>query len=112
MSRSVKPSRSTQAPVSRMADAFAIAAALTFAYLLQATVRGWWIQGRRDEAYTAHRFEPQLKGGESDDDQRLGLVRGGSLAGGKGSLTGSPCEFCGEVNGHTGWCPVVSFGVK
>jgi hypothetical protein len=95
-----------------MADAFAIAAALTLAYLLAATIRGWWIQDRRDQAYTAHKFSPQLKGGESDDDQRLGLVsREGSLAGGQG-FTGSPCRYCGEADGHhTGQCPVVSFGV-
>jgi hypothetical protein len=94
-----------------MADAFAVAAALTLAYLLAATVRGWWIQDRRDQAYTAHRFEPQLKGG-GPDEARLGLVSRGSLAGGKGSSTGLPCRYCGVVDGHTGWCPVVSFGVK
>ena len=80
-------------------------------WVLQATIRGWWIQDRRDQAYTAHKFDPQLKGGESDVRRRLGLVSGGSLAGGKGSSTGSPCEFCGVVNGHTAQCPVVSFGV-
>ena len=49
---------------------------------------------------------PQVKGGGSDEAQ-LGLVMCGSLAGGKGS-SGPPCRYCGEVDGHTGQCPVVS----
>lgn len=32
----------------------------------------------------------------------------GSLAGGKGSISGSPCNYCGLLEGHTGQCPVVS----
>ena len=51
----------------------------------------------------------QLKGGELNDGlPRLGVVAGGSLAGGKGSFIGSPCNYCGEVAGHTAQRPVVS----
>ena len=90
--------------------AWLAAAVAWLLWMLQATVRGWWIQDRRDQAYTAHKFD-QLKGGEPDD-ARLGLVnRRRSLAGGKGSVTGSPCKYCGQVDGHTAQCPVVSFGV-
>ena len=49
----------------------------------------------------------QMKGGGSDE-AHLGLVSRGSLAGGKGSLTGPPCKYCGEIGGHTAQCPVVS----
>ncbi len=48
----------------------------------------------------------QMKGGGSDE-ARLGLVTRKPLAGGKGSL-GPPCQYCGEVDGHTAQCPVVS----
>ena len=79
-------------------------------WVLQATVRGWWVQDHADRLYTAKKFG-QLKGGESDAAS-LGLVTRGSLAGGQGSLTGSPCRYCDLVGGHTGQCPVVSFGVN
>lgn len=48
-----------------------------------------------------------MKGGGSDGLHHLGLVVDEPLAGGEGS-SGPPCDFCGEIDGHTGQCPVIS----
>ncbi len=46
----------------------------------------------------------QTKGGGIDEAQ-LGLVTVKPLAGGS-----TVCKYCGEIDGHTGQCPVVSIG--
>jgi hypothetical protein len=69
--------------------------------------------------YTAPRPE-QKKGGGSDGQrveeagrhqQRLGVVSSRSLAGGKGSSSGSPCKYCDLAEGHTGQCWTVSYTI-
>lgn len=66
-------------------------------------------------SYTAPRPEQEKGGGSDEARARLGVVAGGSLAGGKGSPSGLPHKAirrrcsCGEVDGHTGQCFVVSY---
>ncbi len=62
----------------------------------------------REAAFVRYRTKKSRERNEvSSDEARLGLVTRKPLAGGKGSL-GSPCQYCGEVDGHTAQCPVVS----
>lgn len=49
--------------------------------------------------------------GGGPDEAQLGLasVALNARAGGAGS-TSTVCHYCGEIDGHTGQCPTVSFG--
>lgn len=48
------------------------------------------------------------RGGGPDEAQRLGLVTKQPRTGGTGASSGDRCPYCGQVNGHTAQCPVVS----
>ncbi len=61
-----------------------------------------------DESPVVDTKTRQTKGGGIDEAQ-LGLVGAQTLSGGKGP-TSTVCHYCGETNGHTGQCPVVSLG--
>ena len=72
------------------------------------TPENTYIWGRSRTCVTCRRqYKRQAEKGGGSDEAQLGLVMRGSLAGGQG-LPGPPCRYCGEVDGHTAQCPVVS----